>query len=136
MIIQGEEFSGEKRSCVIFLIFIFILVKLTILFLSLCLFPFLSKSNEFLLLAKISFTRDEGNQSWGNKSSPSCLWNMVYRRHRQPTTRAGHGRPFCPLQSSNPPTLSRVKRYTIHTPPAKLEGETAPCKSSRLAVLN
>lgn len=28
MIIQGEEFSGEERSCVIFLIFIFILVKL------------------------------------------------------------------------------------------------------------
>lgn len=35
MIIQGEEFSGEERSCVIFLIFIFILVKLTILSLSL-----------------------------------------------------------------------------------------------------
>lgn len=35
MIIQGEEFSGEERSCVIFLIFIFILVKLTILSFSL-----------------------------------------------------------------------------------------------------
>lgn len=136
MIIQGEEFSSAMILDYFFNFYFYSCKIDYTLSLFLCLFPFLSKSNEFVLLAKISFTRDEGNQSWGNKSSPSCLWNMVYRRHRQPTTRAGHGRPFCPLQSSNPPTLSRVKRYTIHTPPAKLEGETAPCKSSRLAVLN
>lgn len=106
---KGEEFSREDRcnDPALSIIFIFkIFVKLT-----------LSLSQNRInssLLSKISFTMDEDNQSWGNKNSPACLWNTVYRRHRQPTTRAGHGRPFWPLQSSNPPTLSRVKRYTIH----------------------
>lgn len=48
------------------------------------------------------------------KIGPTCLWNTVYRRHREPTTRGGTWKAVLPvLQSSNPPALSRVKRYTI-----------------------
>lgn len=119
MIIQREEFSERRsmqRSCVTFFNIYFYFYS--------CKIDYTLSENEtnssLKIWPKISFHKD--NQSWGNKNSPPCLWNTVYRRHRQPTTRAGHGRPFCPLQSSNPPTLSRVKRYTIHTPCCKARG--------------
>lgn len=119
MIIQGEEFSERRsmqRSYVTFFNIYFYFYS--------CKIDYTLSENEtnssLKIWPKISFHKD--NQSWGNKNSPPCLWNTVYRRHRQPTTRAGHGRPFCPLQSSNPPTLSRVKRYTIHTPCCKARG--------------